>query len=356
MISYKRGRVIEIKEEDSNISWIKVDVDGSSQNAVNYKDLTGEVFIGDYVIINTTAVELSLGTGGEHFVISNLNRETRELDKKGHIMKLRYTPMQTQVLATEEEDSDYHEIIKKFKSLEKSPFIVATLHSMLAPIGAYLKWKNEDLKINYIMTDGGALPAAFSKNVKQLKSLGIIDNIITSGNSFGGDHEAINIYTAMIISKEVLNSDITIISMGPGIAGTGTKYGFSGVEQGYISDAVQNLGGKSIVVPRVSFADKRDRHRGISHHSITVFSELMTKNADIVLPELEKDELNIVEEQLIKNDIYSKHNIHYRNGNDIKKAMDHYNLRIKTMGRDYDQDESFFKTLGAIAEYCLEDL
>ena len=33
--------------------------------------------------------------------------------------------------------------------------------------------------------------------------------------------------------------------MGPGIVGSGTKYGFTGIEQGYIIDVINNLGGFS---------------------------------------------------------------------------------------------------------------
>ncbi len=41
---------------------------------------------------------------------------------------------------------------------------------MLAPIVAMLKYLNEDIKINYIMTDGGSLPIDFSNTVRDLKS------------------------------------------------------------------------------------------------------------------------------------------------------------------------------------------
>ena len=81
------------------------------------------------------------------------------------------------------------------------------------------------------MTDGAALPIYLSKNVDTLKKKGLIDNTITIGSAFGGDYECINIYTALITAKEVLKADVVFVSMGPGIAGTGTKYGFTGIEQ-----------------------------------------------------------------------------------------------------------------------------
>ena len=54
---------------------------------------------------------------------------------------------------------------------------------------------------------------------------------------------------------------------GPGIVGTATRLGFSGIEVGPVLDAAAGLGGAPIACLRVSFADPRARHRGVSHHS-----------------------------------------------------------------------------------------
>ena len=149
---------LEINEEDYHVSWVKVDIDGDEALAINYNDLTGNIKVGDIVILNTTAVELSLGTGGCHFIIFNYSNEDKRLEGKGHIMKLRYTPQQIRCLAAEEEDSPYHDVYMNFKSLDNHIFIIGSLHSMLGPTAAMLKWLNKDIKINYIMTDGGSLP------------------------------------------------------------------------------------------------------------------------------------------------------------------------------------------------------
>lgn len=353
MISFNRGRVCDIREANGDVAWIWVEIDGDIQRAVNYKKLTGDVEVGDTVVLNTTAVELSLGTGGEHFVISNLNKQRQSLSGEGHIMKLRYTPMQMKCFSCEEQDSPYHQTIKNFESLKGSKFIVGTLHSMLAPIASYIKKRDPSKKINYIMTDAGALPLAFSKTVTSLKEKGIIDNTITVGQSFGGDYEAVNIYTGLIVASEVLKSDITIVAMGPGIAGTGTKYGFSGIEQAAISDAILNLGGRSILVPRISFADKRDRHSGISHHSLTVFGELTNKSAELVFPRLGGSEEERIVTQISDYKLEKKHSVHFREGNGMVESLDHYGLTVKTMGRGYNEDEEFFKALAAVGEYVL---
>lgn len=353
MISFKKGKVVDILEKSEKIAWLRVNIERRIENAVSYTDLTGDVEVGDEVVLNTTAVELSLGTGGQHFVIHNCRSDKRDLDAKGHIMKLRYTPMQTQVLACEEEDSPHHEAVKNFVSLDGSKFVIGVLHSMVAPIAAAVKYLDRDIRINYIMTDGGALPMDFSKTVVDLKAKGIIDSTITAGQAFGGDYETVNIYTALIVAKEVLKSDLTIVAMGPGISGTGTKYGFSGIEQGYISDAVVSMGGKSISVPRISFADKRERHKGLSHHSVTIFNEIMNNRTSIVFPNLSGAEREHLNSQIEACSLLKKHNVFFEDGEIVKEAMDYYGLRVRTMGRGYEEDKAFFDCLGAVARYSV---
>lgn len=351
MISYKNGIVNSIIASDEDMTWIEVSIDGEKSKAVNYNKLIGKVEIGDKVVLNTTAVELSLGTGGYHFVMYNHSNISIDLEGSGHIMKLRYTPYQMKCLVAEEEDSPYHNIFKEFKSLDNHPFIVASLHSMISPISAMLKYKNKDIKINYIMTDGGALPLYFSKTVVELKEKKILDNTITIGNAFGGDLECTNIYTGLIAAKEILKGDVTIISMGPGIVGTGTQYGFTGIEQGYIIDAINNLGGKPILSPRIGFKDSRDRHKGISHHTLTVLSKVSNTSSDVILPLLEEEKNIYLMNQVKALKIEEKHKIIFEDGKDINKALKLYNLNPTTMGRGIEDDLEYFISLGAVGNY-----
>ncbi|WMM26478.1 DUF3866 family protein [Tissierella sp. MB52-C2] len=351
MISYKSGIVKSIINDEKDITTVNVNVEGEVYKAVNYKDFTGEVNVEDEVVLNTTAVDLSLGTGGYHFIIYNHKNKTMELKGPGHIMKLRYTPYQMSCLVAEEEDSPYHHIFNDFKSLDNHIFIVATLHSMVAPIAAMIKYMNKDLRINYMMTDGGALPMAFSNTIRDLKGKEILDKTITVGHAFGGDLETINIYTGLIAAKEILKGDITIISMGPGIVGSGTKYGFTGMEQGYIIDAINNLGGLAVAVPRISFKDLRERHKGISHHTITVLSQITNTKANVVLPYLEEEKEDYLKEQIDKLNIKTRHNIIFQDGEDIQKAMEMFNLKTSSMGRTIKDDIDYFISLGAVGQY-----
>ena len=134
MISKKVGIVESIKSSDDKLEDIRVNVNGQIQRAYNYPKITGKVNIGDKLVLNTTAVELSLGTGGYHFVISNLNNMESDLDADGHIMKLRYTPYQVVVDSVEDHESKYHDVINSFESLDGLPVVVGTLFSTLSTV------------------------------------------------------------------------------------------------------------------------------------------------------------------------------------------------------------------------------
>lgn len=355
MISKKIGLVTEIIDKSNNLEEIKVNVNGDIQKAYNYPKMTGNVSIGDEVVLNTTAVELSLGTGGYHFVVTNLNNIESNFTPGGHIMKLRYTPLQVKVDSVEEQESCYHNLIANFEGLENMPVVVGTLHSMLTPFVASYKRNNPNKKLVYIMTDGAALPIFLSKNVESLKEKGLIDATITIGNAFGGDYECVNIYTALITAKEVINADAVFVSMGPGIAGTGTKYGFTGIEQGPILDAVKKLGGTPVAIPRISFADKRERHQGISHHSLTILKDIVNASVIIPITKYQKGYEDILKRQIINNSISNRHMIIHIENNSAKDDLDFFGLKVKSMGRNYEQDKEFFQA-ASTAAYCIKNM
>lgn len=347
----KHGKIIKILEELRERTKIIVLIEGKQELAINYNFITGKVNINDIVILNTTAVELNLGTGGYHFVIYNLNASQQQFRGDGHIMKLRYTPFQFRVFAEEEEENPNHNIFNEFESLDKFPVIVGTLHSMLTPLVATLKYIDPNIRIAYIMTDGAALPIYFSDTVYKLVKKGLITTTITIGHAFGGDIETINIYNGLIAAKEIANCDIAVITMGPGIVGTSTPYGFTGIEQGHILDVVNDLGGFSIAVPRISFSDPRERHYGISHHSLTIFSKITKRKCNIPIPLLPIEKKQCILNQIEDLKIQEKHNIIEVDAGILPEVLKYFNLFVKTMGRGYYDDPAFFLACGAAALY-----
>lgn len=350
MIRIREGIVCRVIGEREGIQHIEVIVEEKKEKAVVYTGMLGRAEEGDRVLLNTTACHLGLGTGGYHFVIANLDKTNRDLDGPGHIMKLRYTPLQVKCLSAEEQQSPWHDIIKSFHHLGGFPVVVATLHSMIGPICALIKAKKPKAKIGYVMTDGAALPIAFSNTIAMLKEKKLIETAITCGNAFGGDLEAVNFYTGIIASREIARCDIAIVAMGPGNAGTGTAYGFSGIEQGYIIDGVNTLGGVPVAVPRISFADSRERHRGISHHTLTVLGNIAKTGALVALPLLGKNKMHYILQQVREYGLHKKHRVVCTDGREVMKAMEDFGLDVTTMGRGIGDDPDYFLALGAAAK------
>lgn len=353
MLNFKKGIVEKVISYKGNCIELMVNIDGELEKAIAYKYFINDIKEKTEVILNTTAIDLKLGTGGYHFVLAIPNNSNKNSRGYGHIMKLRYTPIQIKVNSAEEQQSMYHDVFNNFISLNDMPVLIGGLHSMLAPLSVVLKGLNSDLNIGYIMTDGGALPIDFSKTVYELKKNGSIKGTITIGNAFGGDLECINIYNGLIAAKEIMKCDICIVVMGPGITGTGTKYGFTGTEQGNIIDAVNDLGGIPICVPRISFKDKRERHYGISHHTITVLKSIAKTKSYIGIPKFQNEKEAYIKKQITAHSIDKKHDVLFVEFNDIIDLLKKSNVRMKTMGRALEDDIEYFVTVGVNAKIAI---
>ena len=81
----------------------------------------------------------------------------------GHLVKARYTPLQAMVLGVDEQDSPHHDALRDADDLAGMPVVVADLHSALPAIVAGVRADRPDARVAYVMTDGGALPAWFSR-------------------------------------------------------------------------------------------------------------------------------------------------------------------------------------------------
>lgn len=348
MITTARGTVVSIDSARGDVQEITVDIAGEQARAIAYTSLCGCVSVGDEVLLNTTAVKLGLGTGGYHFVIANLTGQEHTEEGPGHIIKCRYTPVQHAVLSVEEEDSPERDAIEKFESLGNMPVVIGQLHSQLGPAAAAIKRKTQyRARVAYLMTDSAALPLAFSRNASELKSKGIIDTTITSGQAFGGDIEAVNVYTGLIAAKEVARADAVVVCPGPGNVGTGTKFGFSSIEQGEIINAVSILGGAPIAIARISFADPRPRHRGLSHHTITALTKVALTKCTLVLPMIDQMKLLSLQEQIAHSAIHYKHRTRVMDGwPGIKELMDK-GFKLSSMGRSFEEDPEFFLSAAA---------
>ncbi len=334
--------------------------------------LNAPVAVGRRVLVNTTAVDLGLGSGGYHFLGAVLAADvvSEEADsaraagcgaptagrgaqlaghdrppRPGHIMKLRYTPLQFATLAAEEPGGAAHQALKGFAGLEGTPVVCCELHSQVPAVAAGAAQVTGDrVRITYIMTDGGALPAAFSSLVRQMRAAGLVHRVITCGQAFGGDAEAVNIYSALATAFALGDADIIIVGMGPGIAGTGTPLGFSGIEQGQALNAAVSLGGLPVAVPRLSLADPRDRHYGMSHHTLAVLEKVCLAPCVLAMPLLAGEAEDAVHKRFKDG---HRHLTLVDDGRPGLEYLTEAGIHPTTMGRGVREDPEFFLAAAA---------
>ena len=328
-----------------------VTVNGTALRALAYPALVGSPRVGDRVLLNVTALEAGLGTGGYALVVAIPDRLPADTDIAGHIVKSRYTPLQTMVGSADEQGSEYHELLKAADSLGGMPVVVADLHSALPAILAGLGGAATGTpRVAYVMTDGGALPAWFSRTIAGLREAGWLAATITTGQSFGGDLEAVTVHSGLLTARHAVGADVAIVAQGPGNLGTGTKWGYSGVAAGEAVNAAATLGGRPVASLRISFADPRDRHQGVSHHSLTAYGQVALAPADVVIPALPQPQATRVAADVAP--LATRHRLITVPVDGLDEALRATPVSLSTMGRSLDEDHEYFLAAAAAGKHA----
>jgi hypothetical protein len=343
-IRLRRGVVVSVGGSRPGAIELVVEVEGTRAPALAYPDLTGPVGVGDVVLLNTTAVALGLGTGGFHLVIAVEGARATELAHGGRVMKARYTPQQVAVRSVEETHRD---VLQGSRGLRGTPVVAAPLHSMIGPVAAGAKASGV-ARVAYVMTDGAALPGSLSRLVPRLRDAGLLDGSITCGQAFGGELEAVTIWTGLLAAMEVLEADVVVVADGPGNLGTDTTWGVSALGSGHALNAAEALGGRPVAALRVSFEEQRERHRVVSHHSLTILEKVCTSGANVAVPVLDDDrERDAVWEALRVRKLEERHQLVEVDGRPALAKLDELGLEIESMGRTAKDDPAFFLAAGA---------
>jgi hypothetical protein len=333
MAAFREGRVITVIERSDRIVRAEIEIGRDHVEAVGFPSMLGPLEPGNRVVANTTGVELELGTGGVAFLLWNLDGPESLEPGPGHIMKVRYTPWQTEVPAVEAPESIHHDSLATVSSIDGMPVVACGLHSQIAGVAAGIKERRPGTVVGYVMTDGGALPLPWSRLVRSLQQEGLIDFTCTVGHAFGGDLEAVNVFSGLAAARVVGGADVTIVAMGPGLAGTSTQLGFSGIEQGQVLDAVTALHGRAVACLRVSFADTRPRHRGISHHTITALTIAAQTPATVAVPDLPEGHSKTLWDQLRSCGISERHVMASAEGGPGMRLLQEKDVDVVSMGR-----------------------
>jgi Protein of unknown function (DUF3866) len=253
-----------------------VEAPGAHRPAIADVGLIGRSEPGDELIVNVEALDLGLGSGGFDVVHANLTRGLSGGGTPGaNVMKLNYTSLQHTIAPVEGEGA--------LGSPLRRPVAVLALHGQLAPVAWAFAQAAPTRSLGYVQTVGGALPGGHSQTVRALRERGLLAGHLTAGAAFGGEGEAITTAGALHHGLSTLGWDAAVCGPGPGIVGSDSTLGHGGMAALDSAHAALALGAPTLIVARMSSGDQRERHRGISHHTLTVL-DLLLEPVSVALP------------------------------------------------------------------------
>jgi len=338
VIRWRRGIVTAVRDSWAGSVELTVDVDGALVPALAHPKLVGDPVVGDVVLLNVGALELELGTGGWALVVALPERLPPDRAGPGHLVKVRYAPMQVVVQGTDEQDAPTHDLLAGDEPLPGTPVVLADLHSSLPAVLAGLPGR----RVAYVMTDGGALPLWFSRAVAGL--VDVLVGTVTVGQAFGGDLECVTLHSGLLAAVRVLGAEVVVVAQGPGNLGTGTAWGFSGVAVGEGVNAAAAVGGRPVAALRMSLADSRPRHRGVSHHSLTALARVALAPCDIAVPSTYAG--------LVDAAAFPRHRVVEVDDSGLLEALRSGPVALSTMGRGLDDDPVAFLAAAAAGRHA----
>jgi Protein of unknown function (DUF3866) len=314
-----------------------VEIDGERRLAWADELLLGEMREGDEVVVNAVALDLGLGSGGFDVVHVNLTRGLGGgVEGDAHVMKLNYTSLQHPVEPVETSvekplDSNGNSTQGYPIGGERAgmPVAVLPLHGHLAPAAWAAAQARPGIRVGFVQTAGGALPGSLSRDVADLRERGLLSGHTTASPSYGGEHEALSTVGALDAAANALGWDAVLVGPGPGIIGSDSRFGHGGMSALDNAHASLSLGLPTILSPRLSSGDPRERHRGLSHHTATVL-DLLLAPVTVAIPESASD-LQMPDRHEVK---------------PVSVDLDAYaasGLPTSTMGRQLQDDPLFFE-------------
>ena len=189
-------------------------------------------------------------------------------------MKLNYTSLQHAVAPVDDE---------QLQLPVGRPVAVLALHGQLAALAWAYAGQAPEGRLGYVQTEGGALPGGHSRTVRELRERGLLAGHLTAGAAHGGEGEAISTAGALHHGLQTLGWDAAVCGPGPGIVGSATALGHGGMAALDSAHVALALGCPTLLVARMSSSDERERHRGISHHTLTVL-DLLLEPVTVALP------------------------------------------------------------------------
>ena len=253
----RRARVLAVSADRAEIELLEGPLAGETVPGVFYRRLGAPPAVGEEVAANTVGLEMGLGTGGVAVILPSPDGLGYAPTNEDHFVKLPYTPLQFPASSPPQGEH-----------LSGMPVVVLSLHSHLAPACCAAAALKPGCRVAFLWQEGGALPVALSRAVRELKEKGLLHAVVSVGSCFGGDLEAPNVYAGLLAAVAgELRAELVLAGIGPGVVGTATALGHGGMVAAIALNAASSLKAAPVLAPRLSSADPRERHRGLSHHT-----------------------------------------------------------------------------------------
>jgi hypothetical protein len=336
LLKLRRGRVLSIEARSERVARITVrlELGGEARAAIAYPSLTGDIEPGDEVVVNVEGQDLGLGSGGFDILCANL---TRGIGGEGapaaHVMKLNYTPIQHAVKPLEEG-------LEELRERLDLPAVVLALHGQLPCAAFAFSQRAPGRRVGYVQTAGGALVGQLSDTVAELLRRGLIADHVTVAPCFGGGHEAVTLEGSLHAGAEQLEWDAALIGPGPGILGSASALGHGGLAALHSAHSALSLGCEVVLAPRLSAADERPRHRGLSHHTRAVLA-LLLMPVSVAVPDGISQEARADLERSLE--AGPGHEAVEAEVGELVTAYLGSGLPAETMGRSFERDEDFLR-------------
>ncbi len=275
-LELRRGTVVAAEP-------LTVEVDGEHRPAWADTVLLGEMREGDEVVVNVAALDLGLGSGGFDVVHVNLTRGLGGGGPAGeHVIKLNYTSLQHPVAPVEVDAGAKSPEAAETGAQVAVSALILPLHGHLAPAAWAAAQASPGVQVGYVQTGGGALPGSLSRDVAELRERGLLCGHIAAAPAYGAEHEALSTVGALDAANR-LGWDAALVGPGPGIIGSNTEFGHGGIAALDSAHAALSLRLPTLISPRLSSSDPRERHLDVSHHTYTVL-ELLLAPVDVAVP------------------------------------------------------------------------
>jgi hypothetical protein len=186
-----------------------------------------------------------------------------------------------------------------------------------------------------------------SRLVPRLREAGLLDGFVTCGQAFGGELEAVTLWTGLLAAKEVLEAEVVVVADGPGNLGTDTTWGASALTSGHALNAAEALKGRPVAALRISFADPRNRHKVVSHHSLTILETVCTARVNVAVPVLGDRQRDAVWDALRARKLEEKHQLVEVDGRPGLNLLGAAGIEVESMGRTPSDDPAFFLAASA---------